>query len=164
MKPASRDDQRANSFWTPPRWTIGPVTKAQSWAYEKSGGRIWTRAMRMHHLLLRTVGRKSGRQLVACLPFWLDAEMNRIVVASFGGGPRHPGWYHNLCDRDVNPEVVVRDKRQVFWAQPQVLAGEERSAVWKEMVADRPFYDAYQAQTPRVIPVVRLVERRPYAA
>jgi deazaflavin-dependent oxidoreductase (nitroreductase family) len=149
-------------MWSPPRWTIPYVTRIQSWIYEKTGGRIWTRAMGMHHILVRTVGRRSGRRQVACLPFWLDADEHRIVVASFGGGPRHPAWYHNLRDKTANPEVIVRDKRRVFWARAQVLEGEERAAVWKELTADRPFYEGYQTKTQRVIPLVRLVETRPY--
>jgi deazaflavin-dependent oxidoreductase (nitroreductase family) len=162
LKPANRNDQKASLSWSPPRWTIPLVTRLQSWIYEKTGGRIWTRAMRMHHLLLRNVGRRSGRLQVACLPFWLDADEHRIVVASFGGGPRHPAWYHNLCDTTVNPELIVRDKRRVFWAKAQVLMGEERAAIWKELTLDRPFYEGYQAKTQRVIPLVRLVETRPY--
>lgn len=162
MKEATREDQAAKSFPTPPRWTFKPVTRAQSFVYEKSGGRLWTHAMGMHHLLLRTTGRKSGQPFVACLPYWLDVDLHRIVVASYGGADRHPGWYHNLADRDANPQVIVRDKRDVYWATAQVLAGEERAALWKEMVLDRPFYDTYQASTSREIPVVRLIRDRAF--
>ncbi len=162
MKAPNREDQSAREFMTPPSWTIKPITRAQSWVYEKSGGRLWTSAMRMHHLLLRTVGRKSGKPFTACLPYWLDADHHRIVIASFGGADRHPGWFHNLRDRKANPQVVVRDKRDVYWANAEILEGEERAALWKELVRDRPFYDDYQARTERQIPVVRLVRDRSY--
>ena len=158
MNAPDRLDQSARSFKRPPMWTTPIVTKLQSAVYERSGGRLWTRAMKMHHLLLRTVGRRSGEPRVACLPYWLDAGGRRIVVASLGGGPNHPGWYHNLRDTQANPQVVVRDKRRVFPARAEVLEGEERAATWKELVIDRPFYDDYQARTSRVIPLVRLVE------
>ena len=79
-----------------------------------------------------------------------------------GGGPRNPAWFHNLSDTTSNPEVRVRDKRNVFWARAEVLEGEERAAVWKELTADRPFYDKYQERTERTIPLVRLHEVRPY--
>ena len=88
----------------------------QVWAYERSGGRIRTRSASMSDLLLRTVGRKSGRRNDACLPYWIDIDEERIVVASMGGGPRHPAWYHNLRDHAANPELRVRDGRRVFWA------------------------------------------------
>ena len=45
----------------------------------------------MRHLLLRTVGRKSGRRSTVCLPYWVDVDGERIVVASYAGGPRNPG-------------------------------------------------------------------------
>lgn len=162
MKLATRDDQAATVFWNPPAWLIPVVTRVQSWIYEKTGGRFGTYAAGMHHLLLRNVGRKSGQTQVACLPYWLDSEEQRIVVASLGGAPHHPAWYHNVGDATANPEVIVRDKHRVFWAKAQILVGEERAAVWKELARDRPFYDDYQAQTQRIIPLVRLVETRPY--
>ena len=85
-------------------------------------------------------------------------------MASLGGQPRHPAWYHNLCDAAANPEVLVRDKRRVFWAKTQVLAGEERTATWEELIRDRPFYGVYQSKTQRPIPLVRLIETRPHEA
>lgn len=163
MTAPTRPDQSARSFSRPPMWTTPIVTWLQSTVYERTGGRLWTRAMKMHHLLLRTVGRRSGEPRVACLPYWLDAGGHRIVVASLGGGPRHPGWYHNLRDTEANPRVVVRDKRRVFEARAEILAGEERAATWKELVIDRPFYDDYQTRTSRVIPLVRLIEPPPNA-
>lgn len=162
MSLPTRQNQKARWFPTPPAWLIPWTTRLQVWIYEKSGGRLYTKGMGMHHLLLRTVGRKSGRRTVACLPFWLDAEEQRIVVASMAGGARNPAWYHNLRDRGANPEVVVRDKRRVFWARADVLEGDGRAAVWNEMTLDRPFYTRYQERAERQIPLVRLVEARPY--
>ena len=159
---STRRNQAARWFPTLPQWLIPWATRFQIWIYEKSGGRLYTKAMGMHHLLMRTVGRKSGRVNKCCLPFWLDAEEQHIIVASMAGGPRNPAWYHNLSDREVNPEVVVRDKRRVFWARAEVLEGDDRDRTWSALVADRPFYERYQARTERRIPVVRLLETRPY--
>ncbi len=162
MKLPTRADQQARRFPTPPRWLIPWTTRLHVWVYENSGGRLYTRAMKMHHLVLRSVGRKSGRPAAACLPFWLDANEERIVIASMAGGPRHPAWYHNVRDLSVNPEVIVRDKRRVFWARAEIVEGEDRATIWKELTRDRPFYQSYQDQTTRRIPVIRLVETRPY--
>lgn len=155
------ESQVAKSVWTPPPWLVRWITRAQVWVYETSGGRLWTRAARMQHLLLRTVGRKSGRTITVALPFWVDERGERIVVASLGGAPRHPGWYHNLRDKRANPEVVVRDGRLVFGSDAQVLEGEERATLWKQLILDRPFYETYQRKTERVIPLVRLIEGAP---
>ncbi len=150
-------DQRARWFPTPPLWLIPWTTRLQVWIYEKTGGRLFTRAMRMDHLLLYTAGRRSGRPNVACLPFWLDKGGRRILVASLAGGPRHPAWFHNLRDRGANPDVRVRDKRLVFRARAEVLDGDDREAVWRALTLDRPFYGRYQERTSRRIPLVRLV-------
>ncbi len=161
--PSPGSGSQANSrFFRPPRWMVKHITRLQVWIYERSNGRLMSTAAGMRHLLLRTVGRKSGRVTTVCLPYWLDADGQRIVVASYAGGPKNPAWYHNLADTGANPEVVVRDFDRVFWARAEVLKGEERSAVWEQLVADRPFYTDYQQQTERTIPLVRLVESRPY--
>jgi len=156
----TRHDQAARWFPSVPLWLIPWTTRLQVWVYEKSGGRLYTKAMGMHHLLMSTVGRKSGRTNTCCLPFWLDSGEHRIIVASLGGGPRNPAWYHNLRDRDANPAVRVRDKRRVFEARAEILEGADREDTWRQLVVDRPFYDRYQARTDRQIPVVRLVETR----
>ena len=152
--------QKAPAPRTPPRWLIPWITRAQVWVYERSEGRFGARAARMRHLLLRTVGRRSGRLLTVCLPYWCDEEGRRIVVASFAGAPHHPAWYHNLADRGANPEVWVRDRERTLWCRAEVPKGEERDVLWRQLVTDRPFYDDYQARTRRTIPLVRLVELR----
>jgi deazaflavin-dependent oxidoreductase (nitroreductase family) len=156
MERPTRRNRMVRWFPTPPRWMIRWNTRLQVWIYEKSGGRIFTRAMRMHHLLLYSIGRRSGREAVACLPYWIDPDGQRVVVASMAGGPRHPAWYHNVSDREANPEVRVRDKRQVFQARAEVLEGEERETIWKELTLDRPFYRGYREKCERQIPLVRL--------
>ena len=157
--PAMPADQSAEVGWTPPRWVIPWITRGTVWLYEKTNGLIGARAAGMEHILLYSVGRRSGRPLTVCLPYWLDAEGRRIVVASFAGGPRHPAWYHNLADKRANAEVAVRDRRRVFRAVAEVLEGEERELVWMSLVAERPFYARYQERTERRIPLIRLIEK-----
>ncbi len=121
---------------------------------------IWVLAG-MHHVVLRTIGRKSGNEHKVALPFWMDPEGNRVVVASFSGAPKHPAWYLNLTDREKNPEVLVRVQGGAFWADAQVLEGEDYERTWAGLTADRAYYNDYQTRTDRRIPLVRLVELRP---
>lgn len=162
MSLPSRDDQAARWFPRIPPWLIRLTTRLQVWVYERSDGRLYSKSMGMHHLLMWTVGRKSGRTNTCCLPFWLDPNGQRIIVASLGGGPRNPAWVHNLADRSANPEVLVRDKRRRFHAEAEILEGGDREDIWKLLVLDRPFYLDYQARTEREIPLVRLIETRPF--
>lgn len=156
-RPAS---QAAPAPWTPPRWLIPWITRLQVLAYERTRGRVGARAAGMRHLLLRTVGRRSGRPSTVCLPYWCDEQGHRVVVASFAGAPRHPAWFHNLRDSQANPEVWVRDGARCFACRPEVPKGAERDDLWAQLIVDRPFYADYQARTDRRIPLVRLVAVR----
>lgn len=154
-------DQRAEVKRTPPRWLIPWITRLQAWAYETTRGRLGASAKQMNHLLLRGVGRRSGKKFVVCLPYWMDDDGQRIVVASFAGAPRHPAWYHNVKDTNANPTVTIRDAKEVFPARTEIIDGEEYERLWGRICADRPFYARYQAQTGRRIPLVRILESEP---
>ena len=114
----------------------------------------------MHHVLLQTIGRKSGTAHKVALPFWRDADGHPILVASFAGAPQHPAWYLNLTDRKANPEVLVRDATGIWYADPVDLDGDDHAATWAALVADRAWYQDYQDKTERRIPLVRLVRKR----
>jgi deazaflavin-dependent oxidoreductase (nitroreductase family) len=104
-------------------------------------------------LLLTTTGRRSGEQRTTPLIYQLDGDDRYVIVASQGGAPTHPGWYHNIAD-DPNVEVQVWGDR--FSATASTAEGEERERLWKVMTATWPAYDDYQARTDREIPVVVL--------
>jgi deazaflavin-dependent oxidoreductase (nitroreductase family) len=115
----------------------------------------------MEHLLLHTVGRRTGNQHKVALPFWRDPEGRRVVVASFGGAPTDPAWFLNLSDRTANPEVLVRVQGGLFWSKAEILDGDDYAATWAALVADRPWYDDYVVKAGgRRIPLVRLPETR----
>lgn len=153
--------QRSSEFTTPDRSTIPAISASHVAMMENSdddGVWVW---VNMHHVLLRTVGRRSGREHKVALPFWRDSGGHRVVVASFSGSPQHPAWFLNLADRTANPEVYVRVQGGAYWSVPDILDGEEYDEVWRALVLDRPHYADYQANTERRIPLVRLAETRP---
>ena len=122
---------------------------------------VWV-AAGMSHLLLTTVGRKSGNEHKTPLPYWLDENDDRIVVASMAGAPKSPAWFHNLSDKDANPTILVRERSNMFWSDAEVLDGDDYQRTWQALTDDRPFYLAYQEKTERRIPLVRLPETAPY--
>ena len=67
-----------------------------------------------------------------------------VVIASNGGAPQHPGWFHNLT---AQPDVEIQVGRARIPVRAQVAAGEERSRLWAR--AD----EVNQASTPRTNPV-----------
>jgi deazaflavin-dependent oxidoreductase (nitroreductase family) len=152
--------QRVEMEWeTPSHAEIIEISKGHVAGLEMTDDdAVWCVAG-MHHVLLHTIGRKSGKDHKVALPFWRDADGHRIVVGSFAGATKDPSWVLNLRDRDANPRVKVRVQNGMFWSEHQVLdAGDERDALWASMLADRAWYADYQAKTERTIPLVRLAE------
>jgi deazaflavin-dependent oxidoreductase (nitroreductase family) len=144
---------------TPPRWLIPWISRTHVALYKLTNGRIGAKLAGKPGILIRTIGARSGKVHTVCLPF-LPYQGDRIVVASFGGAPTNPAWYHNLR---AHPDVVVRDRGRVFWAHATVVPDDERPAVWAAVVADSPWYARYQERTTRTIPLIRLRETGPYA-
>lgn len=103
-------------------------------------------------LLLTTTGRRSGEQRTTPLIYQQDGD-RYVLVASQGGAPDHPGWYHNLT---ADPEAELQVWGERFKARAHTAQGEERERLWKLMTATWPAYDGYQARTEREIPVVVL--------
>jgi deazaflavin-dependent oxidoreductase (nitroreductase family) len=79
------------------------------------------------------------------------------LVASKGGAPEHPTWYHNLVADPL--AVTVQDGPEPFDAQVRELSGPERDEWWERAVAAYPPYAEYQERTDRRIPVM-LASRR----
>ncbi len=80
-------------------------------------------------------------------------EGGYAIIASKGGDPKHPGWYHNLMKQ---PECKVQVATDVFKARSRMATGAERKAIWEQMEAMYPPFTAYQAKTDREIPVIVL--------
>lgn len=104
-------------------------------------------------LLLDHVGRKSGKQFTTPLLYLADGP-RLVIVASQGGLPKNPQWFHNLMAR---PETTVSLKgernRKV---RARVADAEERAALWPRLVDLYADFESYQAWTDREIPVVVL--------
>jgi len=74
-----------------------------------------------------------------------------VLIASMGGAPKHPLWYHNL---QLNPFVEIRDKTNTYNMKVrEVVNSTERQRLWKLAVKSYPPYEDYQKRTERIIPV-----------
>ncbi|MGW4033475.1 nitroreductase/quinone reductase family protein [Streptomyces sp. NPDC004838] len=104
-------------------------------------------------LLLTTTGARSGTRHTTPLGYLPDGGDRVLVIASGGGAPRHPAWYHNLL---ANPRVTVESGVFTYDAQAEVLTGKERDSAFARAVEADPGWADYQAKTTRVIPVVAL--------
>lgn len=105
-------------------------------------------------LLLTTIGARSGLPRTVPVVFTRDGE-HYVVVASKGGAPTHPAWYHNLV---AHPLVTVELGRETFAARATTAEGPEHERLYAQHAAVNPGFVEYQRRTSRVIPVV-LLER-----
>ncbi|HEY3502036.1 MAG TPA: nitroreductase/quinone reductase family protein [Actinocatenispora sp.] len=104
-------------------------------------------------LLLTTTGARSGRPHTTPLGYLPDGAERLLVIASAGGAPNNPAWYHNL---KANPRAAVETGVFVFDVEAEVLTGAERDAAFVRAVEGDPGWADYQAKTTRTIPVVAL--------
>jgi deazaflavin-dependent oxidoreductase (nitroreductase family) len=106
-------------------------------------------------LLLDHVGAKSGRRRTTPLVYLQDGD-DFVIVASKGGAPRHPAWYHNLR---ANPQTTIQVGPRRIRVSARTAADTERERLWPEVVSIWPGYEGYQKRTSRRIPLV-ILERQ----
>ncbi|HEY4894600.1 MAG TPA: nitroreductase family deazaflavin-dependent oxidoreductase [Solirubrobacteraceae bacterium] len=106
-------------------------------------------------LLLDHVGARSGSRRTSPLVYGRDAQ-NLVLVASKGGYPKNPAWFHNLR---ANPDTSVQVGSSIRQVHARVAEGEERARLWALMVSVYGGYEDYRRRTDREIPVVVLEPR-----
>jgi F420H(2)-dependent quinone reductase len=106
-------------------------------------------------LLLDHVGAKSGTKRTSPLVYGRDGE-NLVLVASKGGYPKHPAWFHNLR---AHPDTTVQVGSHKLNVHARVAAGAERERLWSLMVGVYGGYEDYRKRTEREIPIVVLEPR-----
>jgi deazaflavin-dependent oxidoreductase (nitroreductase family) len=119
--------------------------------YRATKGRIGGSMRKAPVLLLTTKGRKTGKVRTTPLLYGRDGE-NVVVVASVGGAPHHPAWFHNLKGHKAQVQIG-KDQWKV---KAREAEGQERERLWAQMVGIWPKYAEYQQKTTRRIPVVVL--------
>jgi deazaflavin-dependent oxidoreductase (nitroreductase family) len=117
--------------------------------YEQSGGTEGSTMRGMPIILLTSVGAKSGKLRKTPL-MRVEHEGEYAVVASLGGAPDHPVWYHNL---KANAHVELQDGPVKLDYHAREVSGDEKAVWWERSVAAYPDYADYQEKTTREIPV-----------
>ncbi|MEU7476910.1 nitroreductase family deazaflavin-dependent oxidoreductase [Lentzea sp. NPDC042327] len=100
-------------------------------------------------VLLTVRGAKSG-QLRYTPVMRVEHDGSYAVVASKGGAPEHPAWYHNI---KAHPEIKLQDGTVTKDFVAREVDGDERAQWWERAVAAYPPYAEYQTKTDRQIPV-----------
>src|ERR1700683_4151471 len=131
---------------SPSQWVRDQVD-----AYEASGGQ---RANTLGDtglpvIIVTSRGNKSGKLRKTPL-MRVEHDGEYLLVASQGGAPKNPVWYHNLT---ADPEAVtIQDGPAPFDARVRELTGDERAVWWQRAVGAVPPYARYQVKIQRLIP------------
>ena len=120
--------------------------------FRSNGGKVGGPFAGSPMLLLTTTGAKSGQSRTTPLVHTMDDD-RIVIIASKGGAPTNPDWYHNLV---AHPTAIVEVGTEKFQAQARVAEGEERQRLYDQQAALMPGFAEYQKKTTRQIPVVIL--------
>ena len=117
--------------------------------YESSGGTEGVTIQGAPVIVMTMRGRRSGNVRKAAV-MRVEHDGTYAAVASKGGSPENPGWYHNLM---AHPDITLQDGTESRPMRAREAEGDERAAWWARAVAAYPPYAEYQTRTDREIPV-----------
>lgn len=121
--------------------------------FRANGGRVGGMFDGADMILIHHVGAKSGVERVSPLVHFREDDERTVIVASAGGAPKHPAWFHNL---KANPKIDVEVGTETYAVVAEEITGAERDELWERIVAKAPGFGDYQTKTERIIPLVRL--------
>ena len=129
-------------------------SRKQAELYEATNGEEGAELRGRPVIVLTSVGAKTGKLRKTPL-MRVEHDGVYAVVASLGGAPKHPVWYHNL---KTNPEVELQDRATKRDYVAREVTGDEKRLWWERAVDTWPDYATYQTKTDRQIPVFVLEE------
>jgi F420H(2)-dependent quinone reductase len=134
---------------SPPRWILKFVSKAHVFLNRLTGGRAFNTLSGMDVCFVVMTGAKSGRRITMPL-MYVPHQDGVLLVASQGGAPKNPVWYHNLVK---HPDIEVLHRTRHMTLRARLASAEEKPALWPICDAFYPPYADYRARTTRDIPV-----------
>jgi deazaflavin-dependent oxidoreductase (nitroreductase family) len=134
----------------PPMTLVKALSQLNVFVYRLTGGRVMGKLKGSPVCLLTMTGRKSGRTLTTPLMYTPHGD-DVLLVASLGGAPRHPVWYHNLV---AHPEITVQDGSRKRAMRARQASAAEKAELWPLCVASYPEFADYQRRTEREIPLM----------
>lgn len=120
--------------------------------FRANGGRVTGQFADRPLVLLTTTGAKSNRPYTTPVVYTKDGS-NLVIIASKGGAPTNPDWYHNLV---AHPMAIIELPDERFQVKARVAAGAERERLFDNQAREMPNFAEYQRKTKRRIPVLVL--------
>jgi len=123
------------------------------WIYRLTDGKVGGSMGKFKVLILTTKGRKSGK-IISNPVGYFERDGGYLIVASKGGAPTNPAWYHNIKGNPNDVTIQVNDKKMKV--KPEIILGEPRKPLYAWIVSMAPNFGAYEKRTDREIPLVFL--------
>lgn len=123
--------------------------------FHANGGKVGGRFQGIDILILTSTGARTGQTRWNPLAYTRDGD-RFVIVASKGGAPTSPDWYHNLV---ANPSAVIEVGTEVISVEASIAAGPERERLYAQHAARMPQFLEYAKNTTRTIPVVVLTPK-----
>jgi deazaflavin-dependent oxidoreductase (nitroreductase family) len=123
--------------------------------FHANGGKVGGRFAGVDILILTSTGRKSGQMRWNPIAYSTDRD-RYIIVASKGGAPTSPDWYHNLV---ANGSAVIEVGNDVIPVEATIATGAERDRLYAQHATRMPAFTDYAKNTTRTIPVIVLTRK-----
>jgi deazaflavin-dependent oxidoreductase (nitroreductase family) len=124
--------------------------------FRANGGQVGGEWQGWPLILVHHIGAKSGIERVTPLGCFPQDDGRWVLVASNGGSPTHPAWYHNLL---AHPRIAVEVGTDSIPVLAEEVTGPARAALWPHLAAQAPQIDDHQAKVTRQIPVIMLTRQ-----
>ncbi len=144
-----------SSAWNMDRSHTKVVNDGVMEALRANNGKVPGELEGVPFLIITTTGAKTGKTRTLPLAYQ-EIDGRLIIIASMGGSPRNPPWYHNLVK---NPEVEIEKDGETYTARAVVPKSEDRDRLFQSVCDNLPVFATYQERTERVIPVVELIRQ-----
>jgi deazaflavin-dependent oxidoreductase (nitroreductase family) len=145
----ARNDPSNDPGSPPPRWIIKAMTRTHVFLHRLTGGRMFNKLGGDDVCFVTMKGAKSGRTITIPLMYVPHGD-GVLLVASQGGAPKNPVWYHNLVK---HPDITVNHRGREMKLRARLARSEEKPALWPVCDAHYAPYADYRKRTDRDIPI-----------
>ena len=135
--------------FNPPKWVLKTMSRSHIFLNRLSMGKMFNTLQGDEVCFVTMTGAKSGRDITIPL-MWVPYNDGALLVASRGGSPNNPVWYHNIVK---NPDLRVRHRGQAMNLRARLATTEEKPALWPICDSHYAPYADYRARTDRDIPI-----------
>lgn len=124
--------------------------------FRANGGRVGGQFADITLILVHNVGARTGVERVSPVACSVRGDGQYAIIAANGGSPRHPSWYHNLR---AHQKTTVELGDETFTVRVDEVDGAAHAELWRDLVEEFPHIEAFQARTPRRIPLLLLTRQ-----